>query len=161
MRAGRMPQVSGSSSLEVWIERERFCTAATRRPGGAKERERRTLRDGYRLFCVFRCQKSRQKWEEEAATVPVTTPCPLRLSGLLRASRRCGRPRTVMEHSPEWRYALHESPIAATVAAERICCMRCCTKRDRYKMARTGASEKSERLRPLHRVSWGSYSQHN
>jgi hypothetical protein len=29
-----------------------------------------------------------------------------------------------MEQSPEWRYALHVSPTAATVAAERICCMR-------------------------------------
>lgn len=28
-----------------------------------------------------------------------------------------------MEQRPEWRYALHVSPTAVTVAAERICCM--------------------------------------
>ena len=28
-----------------------------------------------------------------------------------------------MEQSPEWRYALHVSPTAATVATESTCCM--------------------------------------
>jgi hypothetical protein len=32
-----------------------------------------------------------------------------------------------MEQSPEWRYALHTSPTAATVDTESICCMHCST----------------------------------
>ncbi len=51
-----------------------------------------------------------------------------------------------MEHSPEREYAFHESPSAATVAAERICSMRYCTYRDTYKLD-SGTSGTTKRLR--------------
>jgi hypothetical protein len=41
--------VSGSSSLQAWVERVWSCYAAIRRP--EKEQERRTWRDGY-ILCV-------------------------------------------------------------------------------------------------------------
>jgi hypothetical protein len=44
-----LPHVSGSSSLQAWVERVWFCYAAIRRR--EKEQERRTWRDGY-ILCV-------------------------------------------------------------------------------------------------------------
>jgi hypothetical protein len=89
--------MSGSSSLQACVEREwSLCghERATEGTGTAHvERWLQTWRR-YTRSVVSGAEVERRK------QIPVTTPCPLCLSGLLRASRRCGRPRTEMEHSP-------------------------------------------------------------
>ena len=57
--------------------------------------------------------------ERVGQDIPVMTPLPCALSSLSRASRRIGRPLTVIEHRPSFRTALQVKPIVATVAAER------------------------------------------
>jgi hypothetical protein len=84
--------------------------AGERRNGNGARGE--MVRDLARIHDVG-CQRSRSGKRKQSVTCDQALP--------RYVSRGCsgrGRPRTEMEQSPEWMYALHESPIAATVAAE-------------------------------------------